>query len=136
MATPAAQTIPAAFPKVLHKYVGNGRLFSGLASYEEQYPILKTINSVFNVAPASKWGLSIVPLYGVFVGYPPVEKIDFNTSASLFATGSVWTVYALMIQPQNAGSRALCAVNAAMAGVNGFNCYRKYAATKKAAPSA
>ena len=128
----AQQSIPSAFPKVLHRFVGNSRLFGFLEKYEADYPILKTINNVYNIAPASKWGLSIVPLYGVFVGYPPVEKIDFNTSASLAATGSVWSVYALMIQPQNAGSRALCAVNAAMAMVNGYNCYRKLSATPKA----
>jgi hypothetical protein len=120
--------IPAFFPKPFHKFVGNPRLFGFLEPYEAQYPVLKTLNNVYNAAPASKWGLSIVPLYGVFVGTPPVEKIDLNTSGSLCATGSVWSVYALMIQPQNAGSRALCAVNAAMAMVNGYNCYRKLSA--------
>jgi hypothetical protein len=127
----AASEIPSFIPKPVHRYVGNGRLFSFLQAYEGQYPILQTINSVYNIAPASKWGLSIVPLYGVFVGTPPVEKIDLNTSASLTCTGLVWTVYALMIQPQNSGSRALCAVNFAMASVNGYNCYRKLSAAPK-----
>ena len=120
--------IPSFFPKPLHRFVGNPRLLGFLEPYEDKLPLLKTLNNVYNAAPASKWGLSIVPLYGVFVGYPPVEKIDLNTSASLCATGSVWSVYALMIQPQNAGSRALCAVNCAMAMVNGYNCYRKVTA--------
>ena len=128
----SAESIPRFFPKVLHRFVGNPHLLSFLKPLEDKIPAVKIFNNVYNAAPASKWGLSIVPLYGVFVGTPPVEKIDFNTSASLCATGTVWSVYALMIQPQNAGSRALCAVNAAMGMVNGYNCYRKLNADRAA----
>jgi mitochondrial pyruvate carrier 2 len=126
MAAPsAASEIPKLFPKVLHKYVGNGTMFQFLKPYEGKYKLVATLNSVYNVAPLSKWGLSIVPMYGVFTGYPAPQDIDFNTSLSLALTGSVWTVYACLIQPQNAGSRALATVNCAMACVNGFNAYRK-----------
>ena len=128
-----ASSIPAMLPKPLHKYVGNPVFLKFLKPYEAGNPVIATLNNVYNLAPASKWGLSIVPLIGVFTGYPPVEKIDLNTSASLTCTGVVWAVYALMITPQNAGSRALAMVNAAMASVNGYNCYRKLSATPKEA---
>ena len=123
----ASSAIPSFFPKPFHKYVGNPRFIKLLGPYETN-PLVGTLNNVYNLAPASKWGLSIVPLIGVFTGYPPVEKIDLNTSASLTCTGVVWAVYALCITPQNAGSRALCIVNACMASVNGYNCYRKISA--------
>ena len=118
--------IPSALPRFLHKYVGNGTVFQALKPLEQKFPFLKSVNSIYNLAPASKWGLSIVPLYGVFVGSPPVEKIDANTSGALACTGFVWTIYALMIQPQNAGSRMLALVNFCMGSVNGYNCYRKF----------
>jgi hypothetical protein len=123
--------IPKAFPGFCHQWVGNGKLFKFLAPYEEKYPQLQGFNSVYNLAPSSKWGLSIVPMYGVFVGSPPVEKIDISTSSALTCTGVVWSFYALIITPQNAGSRALATVNMAMASVNGYNCYRYYSATTK-----
>ncbi|EPY42102.1 hypothetical protein AGDE_01821 [Angomonas deanei] len=50
--------------------------------------------------------------------------IDFNSSLALTATGFVWFFYALIIQPQNSGSRALALVNACLFSINGFNCYR------------
>ena len=124
----AAQEIPAMLPRIFHRFVGNGTLFQFLKPYEAKYPIIGSMNSVYNLAPSSKWGLSIVPIMGIFSGNPPVEKIDLNTSASLTATGAVWSVYALLITPQNAGSKMLCAVNIAMASVNGYNCYRKLSA--------
>ena len=125
------QQIPALFPKFLHRFVGNGTLFESLKKYEHIY-IVRQFNSVYNVAPLSKWGLSIVPLLGVISGNPPVEKIDFNTSGALMCTGLIWTVYACFIQPQNAGSRALAAVNFCMASVNGYNCFRRYRYDKSA----
>jgi hypothetical protein len=45
--------------------------------------------------------------------------------AALTCTGLVWAYYSTIIQPQNAGSRALCAVNLALLTVNGYNVYRK-----------
>lgn len=121
-----AQPIPKMLPRVFHRYVGNGTLFGFLKPYEERIPVVKYLNSVYNFAPLSKWGLSIVPMYGVLVGTPPVEKIDLNTSTALACTGFVWAFYATLIQPQNAGSRALCIVNFCMGMVNGYNAYRKY----------
>ena len=120
----AAQEIPKALPKFIHKFVGNPRVSQRLEPYE-RFTLIKYFNSVYNLAPASKWGLSIVPMIGVITGNPPVEKIDRNTSFSLACTGFIWTVYALMITPQNSGSRALAMVNFCMGSVNGYNCYRR-----------
>ncbi|KAH9597961.1 Mitochondrial pyruvate carrier [Trypanosoma melophagium] len=119
------QVIPKGFPKFMHRYVGNSRLFESLKPFEK-YSVVAYLNSVYNVAPLFKWSLSIVPLYGIFVGNPPVEKVDFNSSAALCATGIVWCVYALLIQPQNAGSRSLALLNLCLAFVNGYNCYRSW----------
>lgn len=117
--------IPPFFPNAFHKFVGNGSLFKFLKPFETNR-FVGFFNSVYNVAPASKWGLSIVPLYGVFQGNPPPEKIDINTSAALATTGFIWTYYATLIQPQNSGSRMLATVNFCMGSVNGFNVYRRY----------
>lgn len=126
MSSGAQQTIPKSLPKFFHKYVGNGTLFAFLKPYESN-GFIKYVNSVYNFAPLSKWSLSLVPMYGVFCGNPPVEKIDINTSAALACTGFIWTVYALLIQPQNSGSRALALVNLCMGTVNGYNVKRRYA---------
>ncbi|AAZ12416.1 mitochondrial pyruvate carrier protein 2, putative [Trypanosoma equiperdum] len=123
MSATTKQAIPKLFPKPLHKYVGNGRVFQCLKSYEK-YGVVAYLNSVYNLAPSFKWMLSIVPLYGIFVGNPPVEKIDVNSSAALCTTGLLWFVYALLIQPQNSGSRSLAAVNVCLAAVHGYNIYR------------
>lgn len=63
-------------------------------------------------------GLSVVPLYQIFQGLPTVDKIDLNqsscappshlslsahVSSALAFTGFVWSYYALLITPQNAG---------------------------------
>ncbi|KAL7700367.1 mitochondrial pyruvate carrier protein 2 [Lotmaria passim] len=119
----AAQSIPKAFPKVFHSWVGTGRIFNFLKPYETN-PVIAYFNSIYNTAPLFKWSLSIVPLYGIVSGNPPVEKIDFNSSVALCATGCIWFVYALLIQPQNSGSRSLALVNICLATVNGYNCYR------------
>ncbi|GET87181.1 hypothetical protein, conserved [Leishmania tarentolae] len=121
--TVAGQTIPKLFPKAFHSWVGTGRIFNFLAPYE-QNPVIAYLNTIYNTAPLFKWSLSIVPLYGIVSGYPPVEKIDFNSSAALCATGMVWFVYSLLIQPQNSGSRSLALVNICLATVNGYNCHR------------
>ncbi|KAG8343600.1 hypothetical protein TRVL_05566 [Trypanosoma vivax] len=124
MSTAATQQIiPKALPKFMHKYVGNSRIFECLKPYE-QYRLIAYVNSVYNCAPLIKWSLSIVPLYGIFAGNPPVEKIDINSSGALCITGMIWFVYSLLIQPQNSGSRSLAVVNMCLATVNGFNCYR------------
>jgi mitochondrial pyruvate carrier 2 len=120
-----AAAIPKILPKFFHQYVGNATAFQALKSYEH-IAFVKYINSVYNLAPLTKWGLSIVPMVGVVTGSPSVEKIDFNTSVALANTGFIWTVYAMLIQPQNAGSRALALVNLCMGSVNGYNAYRRY----------
>lgn len=133
----AKPVIPRLFPRVFHSWVGNGRILKGLEPYE-RFPIVSYLNSIYNTAPLFKWSLSIVPLYGIFVGTPSVEKIDFNSSAALLATGIVWFIYALLIQPQNSGSRSLALVNICLATVNGYNCYRSamYHRSKPAAVEA
>lgn len=60
-----------------------------------------------------------MPLYQIFQGLPTVDKIDLNQSgcaspsypssfahmsSALAFTGFVWSYYALLITPQNAGS--------------------------------
>ncbi|RNF26969.1 putative mitochondrial pyruvate carrier protein [Trypanosoma conorhini] len=128
----AQQAIPKAFPKFLYRYVGNERLFRCLQPYEK-YSVVAYLNSAYNVAPIMKASLSVVPLYGIFVGNPPAEKIDFNSSAALTVTGLLWFVYVLLITPQNTGTRALSALNFGMACVNGVNCYRYLAYRKSKA---
>jgi mitochondrial pyruvate carrier 2 len=100
-------------------------MFKFLKPFESKIPGLAWFNTAYSLAPTSKWGLSIVPLYGVFTGTPHPSKIDEQTSASLACTGFVWTFYAMIITPQNAGSMMLAAVNLAMGSVNGYNVYRK-----------
>lgn len=125
MTSVSQQVIPKAFPKALHKWVGNDRLFNCLKPYEH-IGAIRYLNSVYNAAPLFKWSLSIVPLYGIIKGKPPVEQIDFNSSFALCATGCVWFVYALLIQPQNSGSCSLALVNICLASVNGYNCFRYF----------
>jgi hypothetical protein len=122
----AEQTIPKMLPKMFHKYVGQGSVFPSLKGYVAGNPRLEALNSIYNMAPMAKWSLSIVPMYGVITGTPSVDRVDFNTSVSLACTGFVWSVYAMMITPQNAGSRALAAVNFCMGSVNSYNAYRRY----------
>ena len=120
------QTIPSGVPKLAHRFVGNGNMFARAVPLYSKYPIVKSLNSVYNLAPASKWGLSVVPLFGCITGTQKIEKVNFNTSVSLAITGCVWTVYALIITPQNFGSKMLATVNFAMGSVNGYNAYRRY----------
>lgn len=67
----------------LKKYhgVSGGVIFrgAGAARLAEKYPIVKTLNNVLWAAPAWKWGLAVVPLYGVITG-SPVEKVDLNNA--------------------------------------------------------
>lgn len=125
------QEIPKSVPKVLHRYIGNGNVFKALVPFYDKHPVVKSVNSVYNVAPVSKWALSVVPFVGAVTGAQPVEKVNFNTSASLAVTGMIWTVYALMITPQNFGSKMLATVNFAMGSVNGYNAYRRYSFDQK-----
>jgi len=118
-----------AFERFVQKlgWMHNDKLFKNalVLRLEEKYQIVKSMNSVYNTAPMWKWGLSILPLYQVMTGQPPVEKLDLNQSVALTFTGIVWAYYSTLIQPQNMGSYALCACNFAMGTVNGYNVYRR-----------
>lgn len=122
----APQPVPKGVPGFAHRYVGNGNMIRAAVPLYKTYPALQSINSVYNLAPASKWALSLIPFVGFVTGSQPIEKVNLNTSGSLAITGFIWTIYAMMITPQNAGSRALAAVNFAMGTMNGLNCYRRY----------
>eukprot|EP00760_Papus_ankaliazontas_P030481 PhM_4_TR4855/c0_g1_i1/m.2370/K22139/MPC2; mitochondrial pyruvate carrier 2 len=124
MCNPAASvTAPFWFPKFMHKYILNPHFIERLKPLEEKNPIIKWLNIVYNTAPASKWTLSLVPMYGVFVGVPAPENIDLNTSVALTATGVVWAYYSTVITP---ASTSLFIVNCAMGSVNGYNAYRAF----------
>eukprot|EP00123_Amoebidium_parasiticum_P000901 comp11825_c0_seq1/m.6451 comp11825_c0_seq1/g.6451 ORF comp11825_c0_seq1/g.6451 comp11825_c0_seq1/m.6451 type:complete len:136 (-) comp11825_c0_seq1:202-609(-) len=119
--------VPAALSFV-RPWVGNQRILYNKAAIalEQKMPLFATINNVTITAPTMKWLLAIVPLTQAISGNPPVEKLDIKQSASLTFTGAVWAWYSLLIQPQNAGSRALCAVNVALFLSNGYNVWRKW----------
>ena len=119
-------------------------------SIDQQSFFIQTIyycNNIYYMAPISKWLLTLVPL----IIYMPsideiksywapidsnaikpmnvnnsIDKIDLNTSLSLAITGAIWCIYALLIRPQNIGSRSLAAANFSMAVVNGYNALKKY----------
>eukprot|EP01098_Paradermamoeba_levis_P013917 TRINITY_DN648_c0_g1_i1.p1 TRINITY_DN648_c0_g1~~TRINITY_DN648_c0_g1_i1.p1 ORF type:complete len:155 (-),score=43.38 TRINITY_DN648_c0_g1_i1:19-441(-) len=114
--------------RFLRPWIHNHRFFyfKWAIQLEEKFPFFAKWNNVRNLAPGWKWGLSIVPLYQVLTGNPPVEKLDLKQSGSLMFTGAVWTYYATLIQPQDAGSRALALCNGALFLVNGYNAFRKY----------
>eukprot|EP01134_Creolimax_fragrantissima_P007673 CFRG7673T1 len=117
----------ASAPRLLRPWVLNHRLFANkfAMSMEKSVPGFATLNNVTHTAPLWKWALAVVPLTQAFTGDPPVEKLDLNQSLSLSFTGLVWAYYSTLIQPQNAGSKALCAVNLALLGANGYNAIRK-----------
>lgn len=127
----APQPVPKGVPSFAHRFVGNGNAFAALIPHYKQYPVLQSVNSIYNLAPASKWALSVIPFIGCVTGSQPIEKVSFNTSGSLAITGFIWTIYAMLITPQNAGSRALATVNFAMGSMNGYNCYRRYQYDRK-----
>jgi len=106
------------------KYIHNPTFLSGprWKQLEERSKLFKFWNNALNAAPAFKWGLSIIPLYGVFVGNPPVEKIDMNTSLALTVTGGVWAYYATLVKPR---ANSLLAVSIALFLVNGYNVARR-----------
>eukprot|EP00029_Vermamoeba_vermiformis_P011899 TRINITY_DN6708_c0_g1_i1.p1 TRINITY_DN6708_c0_g1~~TRINITY_DN6708_c0_g1_i1.p1 ORF type:complete len:145 (-),score=25.78 TRINITY_DN6708_c0_g1_i1:72-506(-) len=103
--------------------LGTTRLIGGKTGEAlDKNPVTRWFNNVLNVAPLAKWGLSVMPLYGVFTGKPAAKDLDLNQSLALTFTGAVWTYYALIITPR---SELLCAVNLALFSVNGYNVYRK-----------
>lgn len=88
----------------------------------QKYPAFAKMNHALNLAPMWKWGLAIVPLYGVFTNNPPVDKLDVNTSLALASTGVVWGYYSLLVRPR---ATALFFVSCALTGANGFNVVRR-----------
>eukprot|EP00127_Corallochytrium_limacisporum_P002306 Clim_evm94s109 gene=Clim_evmTU94s109 len=122
----AAEAVKQA-PRILRPFVGNQRIFGNRAALamENKVPALAYVNDVTNAAPGFKWALSIVPILQALQGQPPVENLDLKQSCALAFTGYVWSYYATIIKPQNAGSRALMACNLAMAAVHSYNIARK-----------
>jgi len=106
------------------KYLKNPTMLSGprWKKLEEKSRFFKWWNNALNAAPGFKWALSIVPLYGVLIGNPPVEKIDIKQSIALTFTGSVWSYYALLVKPT---AYLLMACNLALLGVHGYNITRR-----------
>jgi len=56
--------------------------------------------TVFFWAPAVKWGLVMAGIGDI---QRPAEKLSVSQSASLCATGMVWSRYSLVIIPKNWG---------------------------------
>ncbi|KYQ91809.1 UPF0041 family protein [Tieghemostelium lacteum] len=112
---------------LLNKYTGNQIICSSplVLRFFERNPKLAFLNNVTNLAPLMKWSLSIVPLSQMITGSKPPQNIDINQSYSLCATGSIWTYYSTLIQPQNTGTKMLAACNGAMALCHGSNIYRR-----------
>ncbi|GAM24810.1 hypothetical protein SAMD00019534_079850, partial [Acytostelium subglobosum LB1] len=120
--------------KLMSGFVGNQVVFSNqfILGLCEKYPRVAFLNDITNLAPLMKWSLSIVPITQIISGTKPPEKIDMSQSLSLCSTGTIWTYYSTLIQPQNAGTRALAACNLAMACCHGYNVYRRYDYDSKA----
>lgn len=75
-------------------------------------------------APAFKWGLVIA---GISDFARPAEKLSFSQSASLAATGTIWSRYSTVIIPKNWN---LFSVNIFLAGVGIAQCARVLAYRK------
>jgi len=89
----------------------------------QKYPRFAKVNNALWAAPAFKWGLAIIPLYGAITGKPPVEDLDLNQSLALTFTGVVWAYYATLVTPR---ANLLLAVNLALFFANGNNVIRKF----------
>ncbi|EGC37696.1 hypothetical protein DICPUDRAFT_53816 [Dictyostelium purpureum] len=115
------------FKRFLDKYTGNQTVFSNkyATQFFTAFPRLAFLNNVTNLAPMMKWSLSVVPITQIVSGTKPPQSIDVYQASSLCATGSIWTYYATLIQPQNTGTRMLAMCNAAMAACHGYNIYRR-----------
>ncbi|XP_076825134.1 uncharacterized protein LOC143470746 [Clavelina lepadiformis] len=69
-------------------------------------------------APAFKWALVIAGLSDYF---RPPDKLSLNQSASLTATGFIWSRYSLVITPKN---WLLFSVNIGLGTTGAFQVYR------------
>lgn len=58
----------------------------------------------------------------------PLEKVSTTQSATLAATGLIWTRYCLVIKPIN---YALSLCNFALGAANAVQCYRAYTFQRK-----
>ncbi|KAJ8711844.1 hypothetical protein PYW08_008798 [Mythimna loreyi] len=76
--------------------------------------------TIFFWAPAFKWGLVIAGLGDL---QRPVESLSISQSASLAATGLIWSRYSLVIIPKN---YSLFAVNVFVACTSLYQLSRAY----------
>ncbi|XP_026735294.1 mitochondrial pyruvate carrier 2-like isoform X1 [Trichoplusia ni] len=76
--------------------------------------------TIFFWAPAFKWGLVIAGLGDL---NRPAEKLSYTQSASLAATGMIWSRYSLVIIPKN---YSLFLVNVFVAGTSLYQLSRRY----------
>ncbi|XP_049885743.1 mitochondrial pyruvate carrier 2-like isoform X2 [Pectinophora gossypiella] len=81
--------------------------------------------TIFFWAPAFKWALVMASLDDY---RRPLEKVSTTQSATLAATGLIWTRYCLVITPINY-SLALC--NFLLGMANAVQCYRAYSFQNK-----
>ena len=95
-----------------------------MKAYEGNF-FVGLFNSVYNLAPMSKTGLSVVPFIALMNGKPTPDKVDLGTSGALAASGWLWFVYCLIVWPRVWGNVVLANVNGAMALVNSVNVYRR-----------
>ncbi|CAH0596431.1 unnamed protein product [Chrysodeixis includens] len=76
--------------------------------------------TIFFWAPAFKWGLVIAGLGDLS---RPAEKLSYSQSASLAATGIIWSRYSLVIIPKN---YSLFLVNIFVASTSLYQLSRRY----------
>uniref|UniRef100_U5EQD2 Mitochondrial pyruvate carrier n=1 Tax=Corethrella appendiculata TaxID=1370023 RepID=U5EQD2_9DIPT len=81
--------------------------------------------TVFFWAPAFKWGLVIAGLSDL---RRPADQLSVSQSASLAATGLIWSRYSLVIIPKNYG---LFSVNVFVAGTQLLQLYRAWDFSRK-----
>ncbi|XP_041982695.1 mitochondrial pyruvate carrier 2-like isoform X2 [Aricia agestis] len=76
--------------------------------------------TIFFWAPAFKWALVAASIDEY---RRPLDKVSTTQSATLSATGLIWTRYCLVIRPIN---YALSLCNFTLGLANGIQCYRAY----------
>ncbi|XP_072933206.1 mitochondrial pyruvate carrier 2-like isoform X2 [Epargyreus clarus] len=76
--------------------------------------------TIFFWAPAFKWALVMASLDDY---RRPLDKVSTTQSATLAATGFIWTRYCLVIRPIN---YALSLCNFSLGMANGVQCFRAY----------
>ncbi|EAA10365.3 mitochondrial pyruvate carrier 2-like [Anopheles arabiensis] len=86
--------------------------------------------TVFFWAPVFKWGLVVAGLSDL---RRPADQLSVSQSASLAATGIIWSRYSLVIIPKNWG---LFSVNVFVAGTQVLQLYRAWDFSRKAPKTA